>query len=210
MPRVMDLYQQQDDGIMCQRLCLQARWRGIILAGLACLLLVGVAGAVTVSAGEASGAQGSTVQVPLSIDGAMEIGSMDLTLQYDPEIAQAIGVDSGTLAKNSYLESNTGTPGTLKIALADSGGISGSGPVVIITFLLKGGVESSTALTIEEVALHDRDLNSMDAAFRNGVLRITEGAAVTQSGNGIAMTVLATGACIAAVFLIRRNRRGQS
>jgi hypothetical protein len=178
----------------------------IFLLFLSCLLLVGMAGAATLSAGEAAGPKGGTVQVPLSIDGATNVGSMDLVLTYDSSVALAMGADTGSLSPNAYLESNIGTPGRVRIALADSRGISGQGPIAVITFQLKGEVGSTTVLTIEQASLHSVDLNITPVTTRNGALRVTEGAAVTQAGNGMLMAALAMGGLAIGLFLARRQR----
>jgi hypothetical protein len=173
------------------------------------LLLVASADAITVTAGEAQGAQGSIVQVPVSFDGAVNVGSMDLTLRYDPEIARAIGTGSGTLAGTAYLEYNTASPGVLHIALADSRGISGSGPVVMITFRLQGSAGSSTPLTIEQLVLHDAELAPIAPASRDGTIQVTESAGVTQAGGAITAALLTAGGLLTAVLFTRRNREGQ-
>jgi hypothetical protein len=184
--------------------------RTLIGIGLALIFLAEVAGAVTVSIGEVSGPKGGNVQVPLSFDGATGVGSMDLVLTYDPRVAQAIGTDTGSLTNNAYLESNIGIPGQVKIALADSTGISGNGPVAMITFQCIGEVGSSTTLTIEEATLHDIELTEVAATTRNGMLTVTAGSAVTQAGSGITAIALAAGGLVIGLLFAQRRRQGPS
>ena len=182
--------------------------KGNILILLACLFLAGSASAVTVSAGDASGAQGSTVQLAVTFDGASNVGSLDLVLTYDPAIAKAIGVDTIALGTNAYIESNTAKPGEVRIGLADSTGINGNGQVLTVSFLLTGGVGSQSVVTIQQATVHTVELAEVPTTTRNGSLRVTVEAAPTQSGNEIGMSMVAVGGLLAAVLLIRRQRSG--
>lgn len=172
---------------------------------LACLFLAGSASALTVSIGDGSGPKGSMVQIPVSFEGAASAGSMDLVISYDPAVAKAMGVDTGSLGANSYLESNTGLSGEVKIALANSAGISGSGPVAVITFLVSGDAGASTPLTVKSVSIHNLELTEVPATPKNGSLRVTEGAAPTKSGNDVTMILGAIGAVLAGIYLSGRR-----
>lgn len=181
------------------------RVKGIILILLASLLLAGSVSALTVNAGDASGAQGSTVQLAVTFEGASNVGSMDLVLTYDPAVAKAVGVETGSLAKNAYVESNTARPGEVKIGLADSGGITGNGQVLTVSFLLTGGVGSQSTVTVQQATVHTVELVEVTTTRDNGSLQVTAGAAPTKSGSEVGMIAVAVGALLAGVLLFRRR-----
>jgi hypothetical protein len=181
---------------------------GIVLILLTSLLLAGSASALTVNANDASGAKGSMVQLAVTFEGASNVGSMDLVLTYDPAIAKAMGVDTGPLAKNAYVESNTAKPGEVTIGLADSGGITGNGEVLTVSFLLNGGVGSQSMVTVQEATVHTVELVEVAAITDNGLLQVTAGAAPTKSGSEMGMITVAVGALLAGILLFRRRGLG--
>ena len=183
---------------------------GIVVILLASLLLAGSASAFTVNAGDASGAQGSTVQLAITFEGASNVGSMDLVLTYDPAVATAVGVDTGPLARNAYLESNTAKPAEVTIGLADSGGITGNGEVLTVSFLLTGGVGSQSPVTVQEATVHTVELVEVATMIDHGSLQVTAGAAPTKSGSEMGMITVAVGALLAGILLFRRWGLGGS
>ena len=50
----------------------------------------------------------STIEIPINVEGASGIGSIDITLAYDPTVLTVISVDRGVLTTNSMLQYNVG------------------------------------------------------------------------------------------------------
>jgi hypothetical protein len=117
------------------------------------LLLVIVAVVVVVSTGDL-GEVATDLTIPIVVENAENIGSMSFTLHYDESGLRIVDVQSGELAENAMLESNTETPGRVIIGLIDSSGISGDGAVVVMGFnYLKEGTNAS--LSFGDTAIHD-------------------------------------------------------
>jgi len=102
----------------------------------------------------------STLEVPIEVRAAFNVGGLQLELTYDPEVLQLQGVRAGPLARNALLESNDDIPGRLRLALVNSLGIDGDGAVISVIFLPTGrGVSSAFAL--ESVEASDTDLKDL-------------------------------------------------
>ncbi len=95
------------------------------------------------------------IAVPVHLEGAKNIGSLEFVLVYDPAVLQVLTVEPGPLAGAALLEASTQTPGAVWAAVVDANGISGNGAVATITFKVIGEVNSSTRLGLESVAAHD-------------------------------------------------------
>jgi hypothetical protein len=116
-----------------------------------------VEGGFSVSVSDTTGAKGSTVEVPINLEGASEVGSMDIILTYDADILSAVDVEAGALGKNALIESNTAREGEVIIALADSSGMNGDGTVASVTFEVIGDACTTSYLTFEAVSVHNLD-----------------------------------------------------
>ncbi len=73
---------------------------------LLCLVSLASAGSLTVSVRDTTGAKNSTVDVPINLEGATEVGSMDIVLNYDADVLSAVDVEAGELGKNALIEAN--------------------------------------------------------------------------------------------------------
>ncbi|WP_445474538.1 cohesin domain-containing protein [Methanococcoides methylutens] len=93
-------------------------------------------------------APSGTVQIPVTLSNAEDIGSMDLVLTYDSSVLRATEVRKGSLTENSIMQSNI-VDGTIRIGAIDVTGISGSGSFVNVVFEVIGtgkDVRSSTSV----------------------------------------------------------------
>ena len=143
----------------------------VVLVGLLCLLcLVSLAsaGSLTVSMSDTTGAKNSTVDVPIILEGASEVGSMDIVSTYDANVLSTVDVEAGALGKNALIESNTARDGEVIIALADSSGIDGDGAVAIVAFEVIGDAGTTSYLTLEAVLVHNLDLDEIIPNTVNG------------------------------------------
>ena len=69
-------------------------------------LLPALAAGTTVSIKDASADAGASIDIPIEITGASNVGSMDLELTYDPKVLNATQVKAGTLTSGAMLQSN--------------------------------------------------------------------------------------------------------
>ncbi len=178
--------------------------RMLLLVSLLCLVSLASAQGLTVSLSDTTGASGGIVEVPINLEGATDVGSMDISLMYDPAVLQAVGVEAGELGGNAYLESNTGNEGEVIIALADSSGITGDGAVAVVSFKVLGAVGSSSTLTLSDVSVHNTDLVEVISPTIDGTLSVTEKA--SESAGYGSMLLMTMAAIVMALFVVKRRR----
>ena len=135
---------------------------------LLCIVALASAGSLTVSVSDTTGAKNTTVDVPIILEGATEVGSMDIVLNYDADVLCAVDVEAGELGKNALIESNTAREGEVTIRLADSSGINGGGTVASVAFEVIGDACTTSYLTLEEVLVHNLDLGEIIPTTVNG------------------------------------------
>ena len=95
------------------------------------------------------------ITVPIFLQGATNVGSLEFVLVYEPSVLQFTKVEGGSLGSNALLESSNGTPGQVWAGMIDANGMTGDGPAALVTFRVIGNGESSTALTLENVVAYD-------------------------------------------------------
>ena len=93
------------------------------------------------------------VLVPVLIDGAVDAGAIELTIEYDGEILTARDLISGELARGADVTVDYGD-GTVTLGVTSSGGITGSGELVRITYQTNHIVLDPVALTVSHAAVH--------------------------------------------------------
>jgi hypothetical protein len=119
-----------------------------------------------------TGAKNSTVDVPIILEGATEVGSMDMVLKYDPDVLRAVAVEADKLGKNALIEANTARKGEVIIALADSSGINGDGAVASVAFEVIGDAGTTSYLTLEAVLAHNLDLAEIIPNTESGTFEV--------------------------------------
>jgi len=131
------------------------------------------AGVPTLTFESRSKAQGSSVQIPLTLSGVQEpIGNMDLTLSYDTSVLQATEAIKGSLTGNSIFDYNI-LDGKILISMAHNQGFSGDGSVAYIRFNVIGAEGSWSRLGIDDLSANrSSDLASMNIETINGVFAV--------------------------------------
>ena len=94
-------------------------------------------------------------KVPISLEGAANVGSLEFVLRYEPAVLKVTSVELGALASRAMLQFSADTPGIVSAAMIDAEGISGNGPAAVITFAVLGDSDSSTQLLLDSVAAYD-------------------------------------------------------
>lgn len=140
---------------------------------------VATAASFQVGTADAGGAKGSTVNVPVTVSEANNVGSMDILVVYDPAVLTATGVDKGTLNKG-MISANTSAPGFIAISLADSNGITGSGDVAVITFSVIGNATETSTVRLQSVKAYDgTSFLDVPSTISSGTFIVKEGTAAT-------------------------------
>jgi hypothetical protein len=71
---------------------------------------------------------GDTVLLPVKLENAQGIGSLGYSVQYDPLVIEYVKADKGSIfSDDTSFVTNVPQPGTIIIAYATSGAVSGSG-----------------------------------------------------------------------------------
>jgi hypothetical protein len=129
-------------------------------------------------------APNSTVQVPIRLDRASNIGSMNFVLTYNAQVIKVNKVDSGSLLSGALFTPNYKTPPEVRFGLATSEGISGSGTVAYIEFQVIGAAGSSSPLTFSELSTTDTSGKSVALTTQNGTVTVASGGNVKGDYNG--------------------------
>jgi hypothetical protein len=127
---------------------------------------------VKLTVSDAQGSSGSTIDVPIMINNADDVGSMNITLTYDPTILQVNSVTKGDL-NQGMISSDTDTSGILCLAIADQNGITGDGEIAVISFTVVNQTGSSLLL-IEDLLVYDVDSLEIDATSQSGTFTVTK------------------------------------
>jgi len=118
---------------------------------------------------------GGTVQVPIRLDRAGNIGSMNFMLTYNAQVLKVNKVDGGSLVSGALFTPNYKTPPQVRFGLASSGGINGSGTLAYIEFQVIGAAGSSSRLTLSEVDTTDTSGKSVAVTASNGTVTVASG-----------------------------------
>ena len=102
----------------------------------------------------------ATLDIPVTVRGASNLGSLQMELRFDPQALELKGVKAGPLARNALVDSKISAPGRVQIGLVAASGISGDGGVVMLTFA-PGGKAGTVSLTVEQLQAADTDLRDL-------------------------------------------------
>jgi hypothetical protein len=175
--------------------------RILLLISMLCLVSLASAADLTVSVSDTTGAKGDTVEVPIDVEGASDVGSMSIVMKYDPDVLTAVTVEAGKLSKNALIEANTAREGEVMIALIDSSGMNGDGAVAIISFEVTDDVGSTSPLTLEKVSVSSVDMVEIITTTESGTFNVEE-AKLGDAG----IRSLTIAAIICALFIIRKRK----
>ena len=173
----------------------------LILVGVLCLVSLASAAGLTVSVSDTTGAKGDTVEVPIDLEGALDVGSMSIVVKYDPDVLMVVAVEEGKLSKNALIEANTAREGEVIIALIDSSGMNGNGAVAIISFEVTADIGSTSPLTLEEISVSSVDMVEIITTTESGTFNVEE----AKLGDAGVMT-LTIAAIICALIIIRKRK----
>ena len=181
----------------------------LIVIVLALSASVVLAATTSLTVNDANGSPGSTVEVPLNIAGASDVGAMQIVLTYNSSVLSVSSVEKGELTENSMLESNKAVPGILAIGIADTDGINGDGVLAVMMFSVIGELGDTSPLTLETVEANDVDtLLEIPTTVTSGTFTVTE--TVTEEGgpsSSLIIGIIAAVVILIAVFVVLRKRK---
>jgi len=139
-------------------------------------LAIPLAGA-NISIPSVSASSGSSIQVPVNIDDATDVGGYNFTVTFDQGVLQATGASSGSLTSGWMLTPNISTPGQITVAGLDislEGLAGGSGSLVLLNFNVMGNAGSTTNLVFSgNNKINDVNAQNLAAVFQNGSFTVT-------------------------------------
>jgi hypothetical protein len=124
----------------------------------------------------------STIQVPILLNQASGIGSMNFVLSYNPQVLKVNKVDGGSMISGTLFTPNFKSPPQIRFGLATSGGINGSGTVAYIEFQVIGSAGSSSQLAFSEVSTTNTTGASVAVTTQDGMVTVASGGVGTAGG----------------------------
>lgn len=99
----------------------------------------------------------ATVTVPLQLERATRLGSINFALRYDARVVKVGQVQVGDLVRGSLFQASTREDGVVRFGVAapPGAGISGDGPVAHMELRAVGSLGSRTELVLEELLATD-------------------------------------------------------
>ena len=104
---------------------------------------------------EPTAAPPSDIVVPVYLERASNVGSLEFVLLYEPAVLRVSKIEPGDLASNALIEFSGGSPGRVWAGMIDADGMDGDDPVALIIFDIVGDTGSTSPLTLQNVSAHD-------------------------------------------------------
>jgi len=157
---------------------------------------------MTVGIADITGASGSSIDIPILVKDAQNLGSVDISVTYDPSVLNVISVEKGS-ANKGMISSKTDVPGVVSIGIVDAAGIMGSGDIAVMRCKIAGAANTVSPLTITSVKAYDaKTFNDIKTIKSSGTLTV-KGKGLGVPGFEAAIAVLA----FAGVMVITFRRR---
>jgi len=107
------------------------------------------------------GSPGQTVLVPVIVENVIGIGSIDLTINYDPDIFTPKDAQTTNLTADWEIDSYVTTPGTFKVTIAHHTQFAADGAVIDIPFTVSPNAQpDSYTLTLAEARINEGNIDS--------------------------------------------------
>ena len=109
----------------------------------------GSGGGMLLEAEKREVASGESVLVPVWLKNAADVANMNFTISYDPSVANLESeLTKGNLLSNALFSSNPRQSGLIRVGLAQTSGLSGTGTVAYLPFKAVGRPGSRTPLRL--------------------------------------------------------------
>ena len=188
----------------------RAEGRGVCLERiLVCALAIGAllttsAAGLTLAVQDRSIAPNETVVVPIAVADAQDLGGVNMVLTYDPAVLRFESAAPGSLAGRARVSSSESGPGRIAVAVASPGSLTGTGPIVALTFAAVGPAGARSAVGLEAVRAVPVDDDPVPAQVTNGTVSVGGGPRTPLS---LFAAVGALAVAAASLRTVRRSRR---
>lgn len=142
---------------------------------------------VTVVAPTVEGAVGQEIKAPILVKDAQGVGALELELTYDPGVLELIEVQPGAIL-SGLVDFNVLQPGRVKIAMATSQAVNGSGELFVISFKVTAAGQSPLGLE-NVLAWEQANSQEMTANLKPGAFKTSGGTTVAGSPGFSYLTV---------------------
>jgi hypothetical protein len=97
----------------------------------------------------------ASLVVPIALVPATGAVGVDITLEYNPAVLTAVAVTKTSLTSGMSLTANLGIPGTVRISLYGTAPLSGSGPIVEVTFIASDVIGREAPLNLTQGTINE-------------------------------------------------------
>ena len=91
------------------------------------------------------------VQVPIFLQGAADLGSLEFVLAFEPNTLRFLGAEPGTLASEALIETNLRSNGRVWVGIVEPTGVTGDGSIAVLSFETLEGGKSESPLVLGDI-----------------------------------------------------------
>ena len=182
---------------------MELRWV-LIWITVAALVSPASAAAVVVSVNGQTVGAGSKAVIPVTVSRASDLGGVDLTVTYDPNVLKYAGAEAGGISTNGMIESNEPVAGTVMIGIVDSKGMNGDGTLVDMTFSVIGASGTTSPVDVRVRGAYSTGQKEVAAQPSGGVITVGASGGASPISPVVAIGAVAF-AGLAAVFFRRSS-----
>jgi len=112
--------------------------------------------------------------IPIRLDKASRLGSLNFSLRYDPAVLKVNKAESGDLAGGTLFQANIQDTGIIRFGVIAQGtaGITGDGPVAHVEFVALGARGKQSQITLEDLMATDTAGARLGVTLRAGRVTI--------------------------------------
>ena len=154
--------------------------RGLPLFSWSCLLLIIVflmpgacAEGMDIVIRDTSAPAGSEVSVPLIVQNAEQLSTVDIEISYDPAVLEFSRVELGGAVQNGIVEATEIRAGLIRIDMVDKTGVSRDGDLLTLSFIVVGAEGTESSIGITPKAIRNLDNNDVPANIVAGNISVT-------------------------------------
>lgn len=121
--------------------------------------------------------RGDMYKVEIVVSAVSDLDTALFTLHFDSSVLEFVSAKAGGLMPSAELSFNVISPGRVRILITQpigASGISGSGPIAIITFRAIGSPGSSSSLRLVDASMADSNANPIPVSTIDGKVTIKE------------------------------------
>lgn len=173
---------------------------------------------VTLKIGDAQGAAGREVEVPITISGSQTVGPIQFMVDYDPRFLEAVadppgaeakGIAFGKVVRGGMVAQNATGGGEWRIAMRSDEPITQDGELLRLRFRVKGKAGDSCTLAFSAAEAWEKEsLFAVQVRTQPGTFTVTGGAGSLVSallGFAVILLVIGGGIFLLLRFLRRRK-----